>query len=599
MSDNNLEKIRHSLSHLMASAVWQMFPQAKFAIGPVIENGFYYDFDLPRNLTLDDLPKIEKKMRELLKQDIKFERLKISVEKAKEVFKNQPYKIELLEEITAQGKVGSSDPTKTTSEDVAVPGDTVTVYRSAKFIDLCAGPHVDSTKEINPDAFRLTKIAGAYWRGDEKNKMLQRIYGVAFNTKKELDAYLKKQEEIELRDHRILNKDLHFYSITDEIGAGLVIWHPHGSLIRGLIEDFWKKEHAKRGYQYCYTPHIGHYSLWVKSGHTSFYQENMYPPMVLENTKYQIKPMNCLYHVQIFKSDMRSYKDLPIKYCELGTVYRYEKAGTLHGLLRVRSITQDDAHIFCRPDQVEEEVIKVLELAFLMLKNFGFKKFEICLSTRDQKNKEKYLGSDEIWQKAEKALENALKKKKLKFKVDPGEAVFYGPKIDIKIFDSLGRGWQGPTIQVDFNFPEKFDLNYIDDKGNKQKVVMIHRTVLGAMERFMGNLMEEYAGAFPIWLSPIQVSIINVGKAHRKYCEQLGKKLKDEGIRIDLDLVNETVPYRVRKAEKQKVPYILVIGDKEKKGKSLNVRLRGQKQMKKMTIRSFIEKVKKEIRDKK
>jgi len=441
MKKLKIEIIRHSISHVLAAAVEQLFPGVKFGIGPVIKDGFYYDFDNLK-ISKEDLSKIEEKMRQLIKQDLKFAKKEISQAEAKKIFKNQPYKLELLAGLKK-----------------------ITIYKTGDFVDLCRGPHIKSTKEIKSNVFKLTKIAGAYWRGDEKNKMLQRIYGVAFNSQKELNEYLAKQIEAEKRDHRQLNQMLDLYQISDEVGAGLIILHPKGAIIREEIEKFWKQEHQKHGYQYVSSPHIGKLDLWKKSGHWEFYRENLYPPMEIEGNQYLLKPMNCPFHVQIYQSQIRSYKELPIRYCELGTVYRYEKTGVLHGLLRVRGFTQDDAHIFCRPDQLAQEVVGVLNLALFMLKSFGFKEYQFELAVRDAKAKKKnYLGSDKIWQKAEKALVYALEKKKLKYYRAEGEAVFYGPKIDIKLIDALGRGWQGPTIQVDFNFPEKFDLNYIDNK---------------------------------------------------------------------------------------------------------------------------------------
>jgi len=567
---SKLETIRHSLAHVMALAVQQLFPGVRFGIGPAIENGFYYDFDLPQALTPKDLPKIEKKMKELIKRNLKFIKKDISKSEAKKIFKEQPYKLELIKNL---------------------PGKTVSIYQSGDFTDLCSGPHVKSTKEINPDAFKLTKIAGAYWKGDEKNKMLTRIYGIAFENKKELDEYIKRLEEAEKRDHRKLNKVLDLYQISDEVGAGLVIWHPKGAIIRNIIEDFWKKEHKKRGYHYVFSPHIGKIGLWEKSGHTEFYKEDMFSPMEIDEVKYQLKPMNCPFHVQVYKSQIRSYRDLPIRYCELGTVYRYEKAGVLHGLLRVRGFTQDDAHIFCRLDQLNKELLRVIDLVIFMLNTFGFKEFKIDLSLRDPKNKSKYLGPELIWQKAEKALVYALDQKKLKYQKAPGEAVFYGPKIDIKLKDSLGRLWQGPTIQVDFNFPEKFDLNYIDDKGRKRRVVMIHHTILGAMERFLGCLLEHYAGALPLWLAPEQVWIIPVGSRHEKYARETGKRFQVSGFRFQVKDENETVSKKIREGEIQKIPYMLVVGDKEEKSKSVRVRDREKGDIGEMKLDKFIKKV--------
>lgn len=589
--NNQIEKIRHSLSHLMASAVWQMFPPAKFGIGPVIENGFYYDFDLPRNLTPDDLPKIEKKMKELIKQDIKFERLEISIGKAKEVFKNQPYKLELIDELSRSGG-SSSSPILRAEGHAATPSQIATVYRSGKFIDLCAGPHVLSTKEINAESFKLTKIAGAYWRGDEKNKMLQRIYGLAFATKKELDEHLKLQEEVKKRDHRKLGQEMDLFSFHS-VSPGAPFWHPRGMVIFKELEKFWREIHDENGYQETSTPILNKKELWEKSGHWELYKENMFR-LKIENQEYGLKPMNCPGSTYIYSSKLRSYKDLPIRLSEIGRLFRNEITGALGGMFRVRQITMDDAHIYCRPDQIEEEITGVIKLVKKFYSIFKFKP-QMVLSTMPTE----HLGEKKSWEQAEKALMQALKKNKLTYQTNPGEGAFYGPKIDVIIKDGLGRDWQMATIQLDFQLPQRFELSYTDEKGQKQRPVIIHRAIFGTFERFLSILLEQTAGNLPLWLMPCQVKVINVGKAHRQYCQQLGKKLEDEGIRIELDLVNETVPYRVRKAEQQKVPYILVIGDKEKKGKSLNVRIRRQKQMKKMTVKSFVEKIKKEIEGKK
>jgi threonyl-tRNA synthetase len=582
----SIEIIRHSTSHVLATVIQQLHSEAKFGIGPVIENGFYYDLDLKRSLTLEDLPKIEKKMRELIKQGLSFEKKELTIKEALDLFKKlkQPYKIELIRDLQKNENAKK-----------------VTIYQTGDFTDLCRGPHVQSTKEIDSEAFKLTKIAGAYWKGDEKNKMLQRIYGVAFKSKKELNEYLKQQTEAEKRDHRNLNRMMNLYMISEEVGPGLVILKPKGATIREEIEKFWKKEHQKKGYQYVSSPHIGKLDLWKKSGHWQFYRENLYSPMEIEENQYLLKPMNCPFHVQIYQSQIRSYKELPIRYCELGTVYRYEKAGVLHGLLRVRGFTQDDAHIFCRPDQVGQEVLGVLNLALFMLKTFGFKKYEFELAVRDPKGKKKdYLGSDKIWEKAEQALVYALEKKKLKYHRAEGEAVFYGPKIDIKLIDALGRGWQGPTIQVDFNFPEKFNLSYIDSQSKKQQPIMIHRTVLGATDtRFLGCLLEHHGGALPVWLSPVQAQIIPVSQKFNRYAQQIEKQLKDEDIRVELSDHNETLSKKIREGELQKIPYLLVVGGKEQKAKSVAVRDRKKGDLGPMKINKFVEKIKEEIEKKK
>jgi len=562
-----LETIRHSLAHILAYAVRELYPDTCFGIGPAIENGFYYDFDLKRSLAPEDLLKIEEKMRELIKKDIVFKKKKIIKKEAKEIFKNQPYKLELINEIKE---------------------DKVTVYESGNFVDLCAGPHVKSTKEIPADSFKLTKIAGAYWRGSEKNQMLTRIYGVAFKTKKELENYLQKEAEAEKRDHRILGQKLELFSFDEEIGAGLPLWHPKGAILRKIIEDYLYKELILQGYQWIVSPHIGKLDLWKTSGHWDLYRENMYSPIKIDEEEYMLKPMNCPFHVKIYQSKIRSYRDLPIKYAELGTVYRYEKSGVLHGLVRVRGFTQDDAHIWCTPEQLSTELIKLLKHGFKILKTFGFKDFDIYLSTRP----EKYAGTEKDWQKAENSLKYVLKKLKLKYQIDPGGGVFYGPKIDIKIKDSLGRPWQCTTIQVDFNLPEKFNLNYIDQKGKKKRPIMVHRALLGSIERFIGVLLENYAGALPLWLSPEQVWVIPVGARHEKYAREVGSKMLDAGCKIEVKDENETVSKKIREGELQKIPYLLVVGDKEMKTNSVRVRERGKGDIGKMKLKKFLEKIK-------
>lgn len=578
----SLDIFRHSLSHVLAQAVLEMFPEAKLGIGPVIENGFYYDFLLPRTLIPEDLKILEDKMRKIIKANASFEKKTVPTEKALEFYKrlNQPFKRELIKDLATKGE------------------REVNFYQDGKFIDLCCGPHLDSTGEINPAAFKLTHIAGAYWRGSEERPMMQRIYGVAFETEKGVKDYLALQEKIKQHDHREINKVQDLYGIYEGVGGGLVLWHPKGALVRQLIENFWKEEHAKRGYQYVYTPHIGHLGLWKKSGHFYFYRENMYSPIKIDNVEYMLKPMSCPFHVQIYKSRMRSYRDLPIKYCELGAVYRYERAGTLHGLLRVRGFTQDDAHILCTPNQIKEEVDKVVDFAIFMLKKLGFQKFKIELSLRDPKNRKKYLGSEAVWQKAEGALESALKKKKLEFTRQEGEAVFYGPKIDIKLIDSLGRGWQCTTIQVDFNFPEKFDLGYISETGKKEHTVMIHHAIFGSMERFMGSLLEHHGGNLPLWLAPVQCVFIPVSEKFEKKISAIAEKIKAEGIRVETDLRNESVGKKISDAIKQKVPYMIVCGEREIKSKKLAIRVRGDKKIQKLSISSLIKKLRKEIENK-
>jgi threonyl-tRNA synthetase len=570
-----IETIRHSLAHILAYAVRELYPGTKFGIGPAIENGFYYDFDLPKTLTLDDLPKIEQKMKELIKKDIKFEKKIVSKKEVKEIFKDQPYKLELIEEL---------------SED-----SPLSIYQSGKFIDLCKGPHVKSTKEINPDGFKLTKIAGAYWRGSERNPMLTRIYGVAFETKKELEKFLETQKEAEERDHRILGKKLELFIFDEEVGAGLPIWQPKGAILRKIIENYLYEELKKEGYQWLVTPHIGNLKLWKTSGHWEMYRENMYSPIKIDEEEYMLKPMNCPFHLKVYQSKIRSYKDLPIKYAELGTVYRYERSGVLHGLTRVRGFTQDDAHIFCTKEQLAKEVEKLLRHGLKILRTFGFKNYDIYLSTRP----EKFAGTERGWQKATNVLKYVLKKMKLKYQIDPGGGVFYGPKIDIKIKDSLDRPWQCTTIQVDFNLPERFDLNYINKKGKKERPYMLHRALLGALERFIGVLLENCGGALPFWLSPEQIWIIPVGSRHEKYAKEINLQLMTYDLRTQLKDENETVSKKIRDGEIQKIPYLLVVGDKEMKSKSVRVRERGKGDVGEMKLNKFLNKIEIEIEKKK
>ena len=569
-----IEIIRHSLAHILAYAVQVLYPGTKLGIGPAIENGFYYDFDLPKSLVPEDLPKIENKMREIIRQNVKFEKEIVSEEEAKKIFKGQPYKLELLNQVK-QSQIRS-----------------VSVYYSGKFVDLCKGPHVKSTKEIPIDAFKLTKIAGAYWRGSEKNPMLTRVYGVALNTKKELSSFLKIQEKAEKRDHRLLGQKLELFMFDEEVGAGLPLWMPKGVILRKIIEDFLYQELSKQGYQWIITPHIGKLDLWKSSGHWDLYRENMYSPIKIDEEEYMLKPMNCPFHVKIYQSKIRSYKDLPLYFAELGTVYRYERSGVLHGLTRVRGFTQDDAHIICELAQLADEVIKLLRTGFKILKTFGFKNYDIYLSTRP----EKYAGTEKGWQKAVNVLKYVLEKLKLKYELDAGGGVFYGPKIDIKIKDCLDRPWQCTTIQIDFNLPERFDMTYIDKKGRKSQPIMIHRALLGSIERFIGVLLENYAGALPLWLAPEQIWIIPVGSRHKKYAKEIKKELIS--FRAKIKDENETVSKKIREGELQKIPYLLVVGDKEIKGGQVRVRSKN-KDFGVMKLTKFLEKIKIEIEKKK
>ena len=560
-----LEKMRHSAAHVMAEAVQSLFPGTKFGIGPAIEDGFYYDFELPRALVPDDLPIIEARMKEIIAADSVFVREEMDKAKALQFFSDQPYKLELIEEL---------------------PDETVIIYRQGSFVDLCRGPHVNSTGNIG--AFKLTSIAGAYWRGDEKRPMLQRIYGVAFDTQPELEDYLARLAEASKRDHRKLGKELDLFSLHDEAGPGLVHWHPKGALVREIIEDFWKEEHRKRGYDIVYTPHIAKVDLWKTSGHWDFYRENLYSPMDIEGQEYIIKPMNCLGHILMYKTQLRSYRNLPLRWAELGTVYRYERSGVLHGLARVRGFTQDDAHIFCRPDQLEAEVTQVVQLACFMLDTFGFHDYELLLSTQP----EKYAGTIQGWEEATEALRKVLQRLELGYTIDPGEGVFYGPKIDIKLRDALGRLWQGPTIQVDFNLPQRFDVNYIGDDGLEHQVVMVHRTVLGSMERFMACLIEHYAGAFPVWLSPVQAVIIPIADRHLDYARHLDGELREGGMRVQVDDRSERMNLKIREAQLGKVPYMLVIGDKELDSSTVSLRLRNGEDLGSLTASEFMSRAK-------
>ncbi len=549
MEHNDLEILRHSASHIMAMAVKKLFPDAKLAIGPAIEEGFYYDFELPRPLTEEDLPKIEAEMTEIIKKDIPFERLELSKEKASQLLENagEKYKTELLREI---------------------PDAQVSFYKNGDFTDMCRGPHISSTGKIK--AFKLLKIAGAYWRGDEKNAMLQRIYGTAFNTKKELDEYVTRMEEALKRDHRRLGKELDLFNIYHEqAGAGLVYYHPKGAALRGVIEDTLKKEHRKRGYQQVVIPHIAKIDLWNTSGHTGYYKENMYF-MNIDEQEYVLKPMNCPGHILIFNRKINSYRELPVRFFELGTVYRYERSGVLHGLMRVRGFTQDDAHIFCTQEQLQDEIAKTIDFAFDMIKKFGFEDFKVFLATRP----ESYVGTEENWKSATKALEDAMKAKGIEYDVDPGAGVFYGPKIDVKLKDAIGRFWQGPTIQVDFNNPERFDLSYIGEDGAHHRPVMIHRVVLGSMERFIGVLTEHYAGAFPFWLAPVQAVVLPIADRHNDHAQKIAELLREKDIRVETDERREKIGLKIREAQMQKVPYMLVVGDKEVELGSVAVRSR-------------------------
>lgn len=559
-SPEGKEIYRHSSTHIMAQAVKECFPTAQLTIGPAIEEGFFYDFAFERPFTPEDLEKIEARALEIIKRNLSVSRREFSKEEAIEFFKSrgEPYKVELIQ--------GFPD------------GEPVSAYTQGDFVDLCRGPHLPATGYIK--AFKLLNSAGAYWRGDERNPMLQRLYGTSFPSKEALQAHLDNLEEIKRRDHRKLGKDLDLFSIQDETGPGLILWHPKGAQIRLLIENFWREQHLANQYELVYSPHVARLDLWKTSGHVDFYKENMFAPMSVESSEYQLKPMNCPFHIMVYKSHLRSYRDLPIRYGELGTVYRYERSGVLHGLMRVRGFTQDDAHLFCRPDQLGEEVEKVLKFITSMLGTFGFTEFKMFLSTRP----EKAVGTIDQWNQATLALETALKNGGYTYQEDPGEGVFYGPKIDVKIQDALGRSWQCSTVQIDFNNPERFGLTYVGDDGKTHQPIMIHRALLGSIERFFGILLEHFGGAFPAWLAPVQVIVLPISEKHQEYAQEVEKNLRREGCRVSLDLRNEKIGLKIREAEKAKIPFMIVVGDREAEAKMVAVRQRNGKNLGTMPI---------------
>ncbi len=565
MSNNNdlLDTLRHSTAHIMAAAVVKLFPGTKVAIGPAIEDGFYYDFDLPTTLVPEDLERITQTMHELLGQDRSFEREVVSREEAKKLFAQEPYKLELLE---------------------AIPeGEEVSLYRVGDFVDLCRGPHVESTKEIRKDGIKLTSIAGAYWRGKETNPMLTRIYGTVWKNGKDLRLHLKHLEEMEKRDHRKLGKELELFSLHEEAGPGLVYWHPKGAKIRQIIEDTWRDKHNRNGYDIVYTPHIGKSWLWETSGHLDFYKEGMYPAMEMDKSDYYAKPMNCPFHVMIYKTGKHSYRELPFRWAELGTVYRYEKAGALHGLTRVRGFTQDDAHLICTPEQMDEEISRVLKFSLEMLEMFGFKDYDIYISTQP----EKCVGAAEHWDAATAALKKSVESVGLSYKIDEGGGAFYGPKIDIKIKDALRREWQLSTIQFDFNLPERFDMTYVDSDNSEKRPYMIHRALLGSIERFFGILVEHYGGAFPLWLAPEQVRIIPVADSFVPYAKEVQEHLQQQGFRVTLDNSTDRLNAKIRKGEKEKIPCQLILGEKEAESRAVSMRLRGGKQQNGVSLEDF------------
>ncbi len=561
----------HTTSHIMAQAVKRLFPNVKLAIGPAIENGFYYDFDIDKPFTPDDLKVIEEEMKKIIKENLPIERFTLSREEALKLMKDEPYKIELINELPEDAEIS--------------------FYKQGDFTDLCAGPHLPSTGMVK--AVKLVQQAGAYWRGNENNKMLQRIYGISFPKASQLEEYLKMIEEAEKRDHRRLGKELGLFSFDEEVGPGLVLWHPKGARVRMRIEDFWRQEHIKNGYDIVYTPHIGRGKLWETSGHLGFYKESMYSAMDVDGQDFYAKPMNCPFHIAIYNSRLHSYRDLPLRWAELGTVYRYEKSGVLHGLLRVRGFTQDDAHLFCAPDQMPAEIRRVLRFCLYMLNSFGFENYKIYLST---KPKEKYVGDESMWEAATNALKEAVLAEGLECDIDEGGGAFYGPKIDIKIKDALNREWQCSTIQFDFNEPERFDLTYVAPDGTRQRPYMIHRALLGSIERFFGVLLEHYAGAFPVWLAPVQARILPILESHHEYANQIAEKLRLHDVYVEVDTRNEKIGYKIREAQMDKVPYMLVIGDKEMESGTVSVRSRKDGDIGSMPVDEFVSRIVEEIK---
>jgi len=575
----NLENVRHSLSHILMQALERLYGAIP-GVGPVIEDGFYHDFDCKYSVTIDDLPKIEKVMKKIIRENLKIEKKELDIDEGIKVLKEKGYvyTAELAEDLKAKGETR------------------ISFYEQGSFINMCKGEHVKQTRDINPKSFHLTKVAGAYWKGSEKNKMIQRIYGVAFEDEKILEEYLKMIKEAERRDHRKLGKELDLFSISEKVGPGLVLWHPNLSKMREVVEDFWRKMHRRRGYDAVFTPHIGRADLWKTSGHLDFFRESMYSSMDVDGEEYFVKPMNCPFHVEIYKFRPRSWRELPFRWNEMGAVYRYEKSGELHGMSRVRGFTQDDAHVICRKDQFEEEYRNVLQFTFDMFEAFGFKELKGYLAVRDPKTTGDYMGSNKIWDIAEKTIKEVVAEFDMPYEVEEGGAKFYGPALDIKAKDSIGREWQLTTIQLDFNLPEKFDMLFNGPNG-EERPIMIHRALLGSLERFFSILIEHYAGVFPVWLSPVQIKIISVGESHVDYCKKLMSIFVEKDIRVKIDNHDETVGNKIRKAVKEKVPYMLVIGDKEMNSENLMVRDRGAKEAREISKNDFVEEVLGKIKD--
>jgi threonyl-tRNA synthetase len=575
----SLEVFRHSSAHLLAAAVLELFPETKLGHGPATESGFFYDFYRPTPFTPEDLEKLEKKMQELVQQNLPYAREFLPREQGLGEFKKDGdfMKCHFIEQFTK-------------------PDEKISIYRTGKFTDFCRGPHIPSTGKIK--AFKLFNIAGAYWLGKEGNPQLQRIYGTSFYSKKDLDEYLKQQEETKKRDHRVLGQQLDLFSIQELAGPGLIFWHPKGGIIRKEMEDWMREEYIKRGYSLVYTPHVARRQLWQTSGHEGYYAENMFDVMELDDAEYRMKPMNCPFHILIYKDSLKSYRDLPVRLGELGTVYRYERSGVMHGLLRVRGFTQDDAHIFCTPEQIEDEIIACIDFALDVLKDFGFEKFQVELSTWDPNDRKNFVGSEEQWNMATGSLENVLKKRGIEYKTIPGEAAFYGPKIDVKLVDAIGRLWQLSTVQFDFNLPQRFNLEYVSEDGSRKQPLMVHRALYGSVERFFGVLIEHYAGAFPVWLSPVQAVMIPIAERHVDYANKVAAQLKEAGVRVHVDGRNEKMNAKIREHAMQKVPFLLVVGDKEAEAGRVNVRSRGKEKTEDTPAVEFVEKIKQLIASK-
>jgi threonyl-tRNA synthetase len=580
------EITRHSTAHVLAQAVLRLFPEAKYAIGPPIEDGFYYDFQVDRPFTPEDLEGIEDEMRKIVKENQRFERAELDASEALDMFGGQPYKVEIIEGVAKAGEIDDHD---------RVQGEVLSIYRNTRgdgnpaFVDLCRGPHVPGTGRIK--AFKLLRTSGAYWRGDETKPMLQRIYGTAWESKDALNEHLHRLEEAEKRDHRKLGRDLDLYSWQEEVGPAIALWHPKGAIVRKTLEDLSREMHLDRGYQPVFTPHVGKALLWDTSGHTGFYKDNMFPAMTVDETDYYVKPMNCPFHVLIYRSKTRSYRELPLRFAELGTVYRYERSGTLHGLLRARGLTQDDSHLFCRPDQVVDELVGVIDFFRALYATVGLGPDRVRFSTKP----DKAVGSDEMWELAEDAIPQALDRAGLEYLVDEGDGAFYGPKIDIDVRDAIGRYWQVATIQVDFNFPERFDLVYTDDKGDRVRPVMIHRALYGSIERFIGVLVEHFAGAFPTWLAPVQAAVIPIADRHNDYARKVESSLKASRVRVEVDDSDDTIGAKIRRNQLHKVPYMLVVGDNEVSSGTVSVRRRTGEETRGVTVDDFVSRIGDEI----